>query len=309
MVVWVGPTSARPNPFIFAPVPLNAGPPTFPSHHTRHMSLHLFSNLQVDDTLYATTVQAHTTTGLALLSSAGTQTVQVQDSGFVGIGQASPVSLLHALGSNAQMTLENADAGTLSAAQVSLRTPGQDWHVQNRAGTLQIVDETGTTTRLTLSTAGDLVLTGQQHVVSGGAQKLTIVGVKSITGLTGANATALFSVGLPQNAHGGVKAYVTLTSTTHQAVKFEEYVAQVVNGSASGASTVYQASSLPASTLSDVVSWTSGALTIGSLTAGAAGSLTAPFSYSFVQAGSNPGTTNVSFVVEAFGASGAVVTV
>lgn len=43
------------------------------------MSLHLFSNLKVDDSVYLTKVQAQSVTGVPFVSSAGTNTVHIQD--------------------------------------------------------------------------------------------------------------------------------------------------------------------------------------------------------------------------------------
>lgn len=270
------------------------------------MSLHLYNNLKIDNKLLLTNVQSQSLSGLSFLTSTGSNAIQVQDTGFVGIGKQAPQSLLHLASPNCQLILENSSQGTSS--QLTLRSASQDWQLQNQAGSLNIVDSTaGSVSRLTLSTLGDLSLTGRQHIVTGGFQKLTCVGCKTVSGSSGTQSAPLFQLGMPANSCAGIKTFITLTSPVNNAVKFEEYIGQLQNYASNSAS-VYQLAALPTATPdTTVVNWTNNNLGTGLLTAGASGSLTVPFTYSFVVSGSLSNQTLVNFFVEYYGSTGATI--
>ena len=269
------------------------------------MSLHLCSNLKIDNKLLLTNVQSQSISGLSFLTSAGSNTVQIQDTGFVGIGKQAPQSLLHLASPNCQLILENSSQGTSS--QLTLRSASQDWQLQNQAGSLNIVDGTAGIPRLTLSPLGDLSLIGRQHIVTGAFQKLTSVGCKTVSGSSGTQSAPLFQLGMPANSCAGVKTFITLTSPVNNAVKFEEYIGQLQN-CASTSAAVYQLASLPIATPDTaVINWTNNSLATGSLTAGASGSLTVPFIYTFVVSGSSPSQTLINYFVEYYGSTGAVI--
>lgn len=273
------------------------------------MSLHLYSNLKIDNKLFLTNVQSQSLSGLSFLTSTGNNSIQVQDNGFVGIGKPAPQSLLHLSSSNCQLILENNDQSTNSAARLTIRSASQDWQLQNQAGTLNIVDSTAGISRLTLSTLGDLSLNGRQHIVTGGFQKLTCVGCKTISGGSGTQSASLFQLGIPANSCAGVKTFITLTSPTNSVVKFEEYIGQLRHyGSNSDSAEVYQLAALPTATPdATVMNWTNNTLGTSTLTAGSSGSLTVPFTYTFVVSGSSPSQTLINYFVEYYGSTGAVI--
>lgn len=269
------------------------------------MSLHLYNNLKIDNKLFLTNVQSQSLSGISFLTSAGSNTIQVQDTGFVGIGKQAPQSLLHLASPNCQLILENSSQGTSS--QLTIRSASQDWQLQNQAGNFNVVDSTAGVSRLTLSTLGDLSLTGRQHIVTGGFQKLTCVGCKTVSGSSGTQSASLFQLGMPGNSCAGVKTFVTLTSPVNNAVKFEEYIGQLQNYANNSAST-YQLAALPIATPdTTVINWTNNSLTTGSFTAGASGSLTVPFTYTFVVSGSSQSQTLINYFVEYYGSTGAVI--
>lgn len=273
------------------------------------MSLHLYSNLKIDNKLFLTNVQSQSLSGLSFLTSTGSNSIQVQDNGFVGIGKSAPQSLLHLSSPNCQLILENNDQGTNSASCLTIRSASQDWQLQNQAGTLNIVDSTAGVSRLTLSTLGDLSLTGRQHIVTGGFQKLTCVGCKTISGGGGTQSASLFQLGVPANSCAGVKTFITLTSPTNNVVKFEEYIGQLRHyGSNSDSAQVYQLAALPTATKdASIMNWTSNSMATGTLTAGVSGSVTVPFTYTFVVSGSNPSQTLINYFVEYYGSTGAAI--
>lgn len=277
------------------------------------MSLHLYDNLRVKGTFLLSNVQAQSITGLSFANAAGTGLLNIADSGYVGIGTSSALSLLHLAGSNAQLTVQNTSA-TPAQSSLLLRSAGQDWQVRNGGG-LVLTDATAGVDRLSISTTGEAVLAGNLNIVKAGVKKEVLVGTKTLGTVASTGTMGLFSLALPGNAYCGLKLYVTLHNSSGNAVRFEEYVISAAYTPSGGTGSTpllsvnpYQLATTPTSTPGASTVDVS-ATSVGTAAAATvSGTLTVPFAYGYTIAGIAPGIVSADYFVELYGSAACSIT-